>query len=116
MVAFVYLLEEVPHSDAEDVPWTKVGMSRNPPEWRLGANLKRGNPRHLTLGAVYEFETEQDALKAEGLAHERFKQFAHQKEWFSVHWKEIAEWCESCVGWQQRPLVAPVIAANTDSN
>lgn len=113
MVAFVYLLEEVPHSDAEKVPWTKIGMTRNPPEWRLGANLKRGNPRHLTLGAVYQFKTEQEAREAERLTHKNFERSAHQKEWFSIHWKEIANWCESDMRWQRRQLVEPVMVANT---
>ena len=102
MAGFLYLLEEVAHSDGEGGPWTKIGMSQNKPEWRLDANLKRGNPRHLNLAAVYQFETAQAARGAEQLAHRHFNQFAHQKEWFAVHWQKIADWCDGEMGWQRR--------------
>jgi hypothetical protein len=92
MVAFVYLLEEIPYCPGESGPWTKIGFSRNPPEWRLNANLKRGNPRDLRVAAVYEFESEEDAYEAEQRAHKQFSQFAHQKEWFRVPWQQVAEW------------------------
>jgi hypothetical protein len=101
MPAFVYLLEEVPHKDGESGPWTKIGFSGNPPEWRIGANLTRGNPRHLTLGAVFEFETVREARDAERQAHEQFASVSHQKEWFAVHWQEIARWCDA-PGWKRR--------------
>lgn len=92
MVAYVYLLEEVPHTVSDGGPWTKIGCSRNPPEWRIGANLIRGNPRDLHLAAVYEFETEKAAYDAEGRAHEHFKELLHKKEWFRVKASTVAEW------------------------
>ena len=64
-MAYVYLLEEISHCTGESGPWTKIGYSKNPPEWRLDANLKRGNPRELRLAAVYEFESERAARDAE---------------------------------------------------
>ena len=65
-MAYVYLLEEVPYCVGESGPWTKIGCSKNPPEWRLAANLKRGNPRDLRLAAVYEFDTAPAMWDAEG--------------------------------------------------
>ena len=100
-MAYVYLLEEVPHSVGESGPWTKIGCSKNPPEWRLGANLKRGNPRDLRLPVVYEFDTERAMWDAEGYAHEQFQKFAHQKEWFNISWQEIAAWADA-LGWRRR--------------
>jgi hypothetical protein len=102
VVGYVYLLEEVPHSEGDSGPWTKIGCSRNPPEWRIGANLTRGNPRDLRLAAVYEFETEKAAYDAEGCAHADFQQFAHQKEWFRISASQVAEWGETSGGWQRR--------------
>lgn len=93
MPAYVYLLEEVPLCPGESGPWTKIGYSKNPPEWRLGANLKRGNPRELRLAMVYEFKTERDARNAERAAHDQFRKFAHQKEWFKLGWKQVHAWC-----------------------
>ena len=66
MVGYVYVLEAVSYSVGESGPWTKIGCSKNPPEWRVGTNLKRGNPRDLCLAVVYEFDTEQGMLDAEG--------------------------------------------------
>lgn len=91
--AYMYLLEEIPHCPDESGPWIKIGYSRNPPEWRLGANLKRGNPRELKLAVVYEFESEQAAREAEKRTHEQFRQFAHQKEWFLLRPQQVADWC-----------------------
>jgi len=102
MVAYVYLLEEVPHSGSDSGPWTKIGCSKNPPEWRIGANLKRGNPRNLHLAAVYQFEAERDAFDAEGRAHQHFQQFAHQKEWFQIRASEVSAWAEKAAGWHPR--------------
>lgn len=109
MVAYVYLLEEVAYCPGESGPWTKIGCSQNPPEWRVGANLTRGNPRDLNLAAVYQFESKAEARAAEGLAQEHFDEFAHQKEWFNIAWQRVAEWCESTMGWRKRPTAgAPV--------
>jgi hypothetical protein len=91
MVAYVYLLEEVPFEPNASSEWTKIGCSKNPPEWRVGANLMRGNPRILKLPVVYEFTTEQEAYQAEFLAHENFKTFFCRKEWFNLSWLHIAE-------------------------
>ena len=102
MVAYVYLLEEVPHSQGDSGPWTKIGCSRNPPEWRIGANLTRGNPRDLRLAAVYEFETEDAAYNAENSAHEHFRALKHQKEWFKVSASQVANWGDTAMGWRRR--------------
>jgi hypothetical protein len=92
MVAYAYLLEEMPYQPGESGPWTKIGYSQNSPEWRLNANLKRGNPRTLRLSAVFEFDNERIAFDAEQRAHEQFRQFAHEREWFRVPWDEVAAW------------------------
>jgi hypothetical protein len=95
MAAYMYLLEEIPYIPGESSIWTKIGYSKNPPEWRLEANLKRGNPRALKLAIVYEFESVPDAREAEKRAHEQFRQFAHQKEWFQLQWQQVADWCSN---------------------
>ena len=102
MAGYVYLVEEVPHCSGESGPWTKIGCSKNPPEWRIGANLTRGNPRKLNLAVVYQFEPESDAYAAEAKAHARFRQFSHQKEWFQVSWQQVAEWGDGIEHWQRR--------------
>lgn len=94
-MAYMYLLEEISHCPGESGPWTKIGYSKNPPEWRLGANLKRGNPRELKLAAVYEFESERAARDAETAAHNQFRSSEHQKEWFQIHWQQVADWCSN---------------------
>ncbi|MGH7037535.1 MAG: GIY-YIG nuclease family protein [Stellaceae bacterium] len=101
-MAYVYLLEEIPYSSNEIEHWTKIGCTKNPPEWRLNANLKRGNPRELRLAAVYEFDSENAAYIAEAVAHNHFKESAHQKEWFRLSWEQVAEWAESEAGWRRR--------------
>ena len=107
MAAFVYVLEEIPYSTGDSGPWTKIGCSRNPPEWRIGANLTRGNPRKLRLAAVYEFDTEEAAYKAEASAHNHFRQFLHQKEWFRVTGNQVADWAENTVRWRLRASLLP---------
>jgi T5orf172 domain len=102
MAGYVYLLEEVAHGDGDSGPWTKIGCSRNPPEWRIGANLTRGNPRDLHLAAVYEFDTEDAAYAAEKAAHEHFHEARHQKEWFRIRASDVAEWVDSAMGWRRR--------------
>ena len=94
MAAFVYLIEEEPHPGESSGPWTKIGYSKNPPEWRLEANLKRGNPRNLRVAKSYQYSSEAAAQAAEKSAHEAFSEFGHQKEWFSVNWKKVARWLE----------------------
>jgi hypothetical protein len=93
MAAYVYLLQEIPHCPGESGPWTKIGYSKNPPEWRLEANLKRGNPRDLKLARIYEFESVRAAREAERSAHNQFRQVEHQKEWFQLRWQRVANWC-----------------------
>ena len=95
MPAYVYLIAEVPHAGETCGPWTKIGFSQNPPEWRMNANLKRGNPRDIVVAAAFEFESNQEARAAEKKAHLHFQKFKHQKEWFSVEWKTVAEWFQS---------------------
>ena len=101
MTAYMYLLHEIPHAPGESGPWTKIGMPQNPPEWRLGANLKRGNSRELKLAAVYSFESVQQAREAEKRVHIHFQQFKHQREWFQIGWEQVAEWC-SQTGFKRR--------------
>jgi len=101
MTAYVYLLQEVPFEPNEISRLTKIGCSKNPPEWRVGANLTRGNPRVLCLPAVYEFATETEAYNAESSAHCHFREFALQKEWFRLSWEDIAKWCDA-QGWARR--------------
>ena len=95
MVAYVYLLEEMPYQPGESGPWTKIGYSANTPEWRIDANLKRGNPRKLNLAAVFEFADERAAFDAEQAAHRQFRDSAHEREWFKVSWQEVAAWLRS---------------------
>ncbi|CAN5862573.1 hypothetical protein BH24DEI2_BH24DEI2_26920 [soil metagenome] len=94
MAAYVYLIEEQPHPGETSGPWTKIGYSQNPPEWRMNANLKRGNPRNIHVAAAFEYGTNQEARAAERAAHQQFGDYKHQKEWFNLAWSEIASWME----------------------
>jgi len=94
-VSYVYLISEEPHEGETSGPWTKIGFSNNPPEWRLNANLKRGNPRHLSVAAAFRYATEEEARAAERSAHAQFAQAGVGKEWFHVDWREAATWLES---------------------
>ncbi len=105
MVSYVYLLEELPDRPCDSGPWTKIGYSQNPPEWRVNANLKRGNPRTLRLSAVFELNTEREAFDLEQAAHVQFHEFKHEREWFRVSWGEVAEWLRAR-GFKER--VAPI--------
>jgi T5orf172 domain len=93
-MAFVYLIVEEPHPDEDTKAWVKIGYSQNPPEWRLNANLKRGNSRDLCVKAAFEYATNEEARAAEKLAHEHFKGLGHKgnKEWFQVEWQEVERW------------------------
>lgn len=95
MPAYLYLLEEVPYRPGESGPWTKIGYSINPPEWRLYANLRMGNPRELRVAKAFEFESVESACEAERKAHSQFQQFLgqNQKEWFQIGWQQVADWC-----------------------
>lgn len=92
MTGFVYLIEEIAHPDGDSGPWTKIGVSKNDPTWRLNANLKRGNPRTLRVAATFLFPSEAEAYQAESEAHTHFKASFHQKEWFRLRWQEAAAW------------------------
>lgn len=46
-MAYVYLIAEEPFEGEILQDWVKIGYSQNPPEWRMNANLKRGNPRYI---------------------------------------------------------------------
>ena len=92
-MSFVYLIEEVPLPGESIQPWTKIGFTKNPAEWRLNANLKRGNPRELRFGAVYEFITEAEGWAAEAATHRAFADHRGLKEWFALPWQTINEWC-----------------------
>lgn len=39
MTSFVYVLEEIPFAPGRSGPWIRIEYSKNPPEWRLDANL-----------------------------------------------------------------------------
>lgn len=95
MTAYVYLIQEQPFEGEVAGPWTKIGYSQNPPEWRMDANLKRGNPRSIRVAAAFEFETEDTAYSFEKRAHEHFANRAHEREWFRVDWTEVAAWLEA---------------------
>jgi hypothetical protein len=94
MACYVYILEEQPLDGDASGPWTKIGVSKNPPEWRVDANLKRGNPRTLRVAEVFEYDTEQAAYTAESAAHQASQMFRHQKEWFRIQWQKVVEWLE----------------------
>ena len=106
MVAYVYLLEELPNHPGESGPWTKIGYSQNPPEWRVNQNLKRGNPRTLRLSAVFEFDTQDEAFNAEQAAHTHFSPLKHEREWFRIAWRDVAEWLRSR-GFRERSAPSP---------
>ena len=95
MVAYVYLIEEAPIEGESTGPWTKIGYSQNPPEWRMDANLKRGNPREIRVAAAFEYLTNDEAWAAEQSAHKQFAHCAREKEWFRVSWTEVAVWLEN---------------------
>ncbi|MBZ0223286.1 MAG: GIY-YIG nuclease family protein [Dokdonella sp.] len=92
---YVYLIAEQPHDGDASGPWTKIGYTRNPPEWRLDANLKRGNSRALVVAAAFEYDTEQQARRAEREAHQKFQEMAVGKEWFRIAWQDVALWLDS---------------------
>lgn len=94
-MAYVYLISEEPHPGETSGPWTKIGFSNNPPEWRLGANLKRGNSRILSVAAAFKYATEAEALAAERLAHQQFANAGVGKEWFRIAWQDAADWFAS---------------------
>ena len=71
MAAFVYLITEEPFEGETS------GYSQNPPEWRMDANLKRGNPRNIYVAAAFEFVTNVEARAAEAAAHEYFQAAKH---------------------------------------
>lgn len=91
-MAYVYLIVEEPYEGETVRDWVKIGYSQNPPEWRVGANLTRGNPRTIRMATAFEYETNDDAWNAEKAAHKEFQKFLHQKEWFQIHWKEVERW------------------------
>ena len=91
MAAYVYVIEEKPHPEEKTGPWIKIGYTKNPPEWRLNANLKRGNPRDLRLYS-FEFASEQSAQTAEQAAHKAFHAHRHRKEWFRIPSKRVRDW------------------------
>jgi hypothetical protein len=92
MAAYVYLIEEEPHPGETTGPWTKIGYSGNPPEWRLYANLNYGNSRNLCLRAAFEFDSVETAVIAEQNAHDAFREHIHQKEWFRILWQQVSHW------------------------
>ena len=92
MSYYVYLITEVPFPDEDTGNWVKIGYSKNPPEWRMNANLKRGNPRDLIIASAFEFRSERKARDAEKKAHDRFEKYYLQKEWFNVRWQTVDRW------------------------
>lgn len=91
-MAFVYLITEEPFDDEQIKNWVKIGYSQNPPEWRMNANLKRGNPRNIFIAAVFEYSSHQEARAAEKAGHAHFRQYLFQKEWFQLDWKCVEKW------------------------
>ncbi len=91
-MAFVYLITEKPFEGESSNQYVKIGYSKNPPEWRMNANLKRGNPREIFIHSQFTFETMKDALQAETLGHTHFKKAALGKEWFKVNPEIVKEW------------------------
>jgi len=95
MPAYVSLIEEEPLDAERTGPWTKIGYSANPPEWRMNANLKRGNPRTIRVVAAFEYATADQASAAEKDARRAFAHCCHQKEWSHVSWKEVSAWLQA---------------------
>ena len=58
----------------------------------MGANLNPGNPRTIRVVAAFEYETNDAAWDEEKSAHEEFRKYLHQKEWFKIHWKTVNDW------------------------
>lgn len=92
MAAYVYLLHEEMIPGETTGPWTKIGFTKNPPEWRFDTNLKRGNPRKVIVAEAFEYETAGLARAAEKAAHIAFASVEHQKEWFRISWQEALAW------------------------
>lgn len=93
-MAYVYIISETPYEGETSGPWTKIGYSKNPPQWRMNANLKRGNPRSIQVAAAFEYPTQSEARTAEREAHEHFAESAGQngKEWFNVSADQVERW------------------------
>ena len=90
-MAYVYLIAEAAEDGSGTSDWTKIGFSQNDPNWRMNANLKRGNPREIAVMAVYEFSDSREARAAEWKAHDEFVEQSHKREWFRVNWEQIDE-------------------------
>lgn len=91
-MAYVCLISEEPHPGEVSGPWTKIGYTKNPPEWRLDANLTRGNSRVLSVLTAFKYPTEADAQVAERLAHQQFAGAAVRKKWFRVDPPQVDQW------------------------
>lgn len=91
-MAFVYLITEDPFEDEHPNQYVKIGYSKSPPEWRMNANLKRGNPRKIRVYSQFKFEKMKDARQAEKAGHIQFKSSVLGKEWFKVNPEIVREW------------------------
>jgi hypothetical protein len=91
-MAYLYLIEEVPLTDEKSGPWCKIGISKNPPEWRMNANLKRGNPRDLIIRFCYQFDDAKKMRETEKKAHRHFHEYLRTKEWFNISAETAHEW------------------------
>jgi hypothetical protein len=91
-MAYVYLISEVSDPRESTLEWVKIGYTQNPPEWRLEANLTRGNPRQVFVAAAFEYEDNLSAQRAEKAGHKHFKDHLHQKEWFQISWNLVFDW------------------------
>ncbi|BFP40576.1 hypothetical protein FGF1_14210 [Flavobacteriaceae bacterium GF1] len=105
MPGHVYLITEEPFEGDKSGPWTKIGFTKNPPEWRMNANLKRGNPRNLIVWEVFIYENEKEARSWERKAHKYFEKYKLQKEWFNLEAREIAQWFLSNGATKRNPKV-----------
>jgi hypothetical protein len=104
MPAYVYLIEEVPIDGDSTGPWTRIGYSQNPPEWRMDANLKRGNPRDIRIAADFIYQSSHEARAAERSAQQHFSHCAYKREWFRISWNEVAAWLDSQGAIRRTPI------------
>ena len=94
MPAYVYLVEELPHPGELTVAWTMIGVSEDPPEWRVAASLQRGNPRKVRVTITFEYATIVEARETRCAANDQFSSCKHGKGWFQVPWEDVARWMD----------------------
>lgn len=85
-MAYVYLIVEEPHPGEALEDWTKIGATKNAPEWRRDTNMAPGNSSALPVVAAFKYATEVDAWAAESRAHQRFASVRGRQKWFRIPW------------------------------